>query len=127
LIYLLTAVGLSPSSSTHLHTNNTYNNTKNNRTTQIKTNVKECGPCPFFASFNLTFALQMRKKQGKISVRVRKTSVGLRKTSEYSKYGKNVPIRAHRLKCLSFSHLLYSFSVEYNKKKGFFLFVVSEL
>ena len=29
-IYLLTAIGLSPGGSTHLHTNNTYNNTTNN-------------------------------------------------------------------------------------------------
>ena len=50
-------------------------------TTQITTNVEECGPCPIFASFTLAFALQMRKKHGKTSVRVRKTSVRLRKTS----------------------------------------------
>jgi hypothetical protein len=25
----------------------------------------ECGPCPVFASFALTFALQLRKKHGK--------------------------------------------------------------
>ena len=45
------------------------------RTTQITTNVEECGPCPVFASFTLAFALQLRKKHGKTSVRVRKTSV----------------------------------------------------
>jgi len=38
MIHLLTAIGLSPGGSTHLHKNNTYNNTNNNRTTQI-TNV----------------------------------------------------------------------------------------
>jgi len=43
--------------------------------------VEECGPCPVFASFNLAFALQLRKKYGKTSVTVRKTSVRLRKTS----------------------------------------------
>jgi hypothetical protein len=37
--------------------------------------VEECGPCPGFASFTLTFALQLRKKHGKTSVSVRKTSV----------------------------------------------------
>jgi len=47
--------------------------------------VEECGPCPVFASFTLVFTLQLRKKHGKPSVRVRKTSVGLRKPqSEYS-------------------------------------------
>ena len=81
MIYLLTAVGLSPGGSTHLHTNNTENNTNNNRTTQITNNVEECGPCPVFASFTLAFALQLRKKHGKSSVRVRKTSVRLIKTS----------------------------------------------
>jgi len=59
------------------------------RTTQITTNVEECGPCSIFASFTLAFALQLRKKHGKTSVRVRKTSVRLRKTSvrvQYSYY-----------------------------------------
>jgi hypothetical protein len=74
LIYLLTAVVLSPSGSTHLHTNNTENDTNNNRTTQITTNVEECGPCSVFASFTLEFALQLSKKYGKTSARVRKIS-----------------------------------------------------
>jgi len=81
MIYLLTAIGLSPSGSTNLHTNNTENNTNKNRTTQITTNVEECGPCPVFASFTLAFALQLRKKHGETSVRVRKTSFRIRKTS----------------------------------------------
>jgi len=80
-IYLLTAVGLSPGGSTHLHTNNTQNDTNNNWTTQITTRVKECGLWPVFVSFTLTFVLQLRKNYGKTSVRVRKTSVRLRKTS----------------------------------------------
>ena len=33
-------------------------------------NYEECGPCPIFAGFTLAFALQMRKKHGKTSVRV---------------------------------------------------------
>jgi hypothetical protein len=79
MIYLLTAIGLSPGG-THLHTNTTWNNTNNNRTTQI-TNVEEWGPWPLFASFVLAFTSKLRKKRGKTSVRVRKTSVRLRKTS----------------------------------------------
>jgi hypothetical protein len=47
----------------------------------ITTDVVDCGPCPVFASFTLEFALQLRKKHGKTSVRVRKTPVRLRKTS----------------------------------------------
>jgi len=39
-------------------------------TTQITTNVEQCGPCPVFASFTLAFALQLRKKHGKTSVRI---------------------------------------------------------
>jgi hypothetical protein len=46
----------------------------------MQTNVVECGPCPVFASFTLAFALQLRKKHGKTSVRVRETLVRLRKT-----------------------------------------------
>jgi len=65
MIYILTAVGLSPGGSTNLHTNNKKNNTNNYRTTQITTNVEECGPCPVFASFILAFALQLRKKARK--------------------------------------------------------------
>ena len=86
MIYLLTAIVLLPGGSKHLHTNNTQNNTNNNRTTQITTNVEECGPCLVFVSFNLGFVLQLRKKHGKISVRVRKTSVRLRKTSVRVQY-----------------------------------------
>jgi hypothetical protein len=55
----------------------------------------ECGPCPVFASFTLAFALQLRKKHGKTSVRVRKISVRLRKTSvtvQYTYYQKHPQI-----------------------------------
>jgi hypothetical protein len=43
--------------------------------------VEERGPCPVFPSFTLAFGLQLRKKHGKTSVRVRKTLVRLIKTS----------------------------------------------
>ena len=41
------------------------------RTKQF-TNLEECGPCPVFAWYTstLAFALQLRKKHGKTSVRV---------------------------------------------------------
>jgi hypothetical protein len=32
--------------------------------------LEEDGPCPVFASYTLAFALQLRKKYGKTSVRV---------------------------------------------------------
>jgi hypothetical protein len=33
-------------------------------------NYEECGPCPVFAGFTLAFALQLRKKHEKTSVRI---------------------------------------------------------
>ena len=66
------AIGLTPGGSstvqystvqcsTYLNTNNTQNNTKI---------LEECVPCPVFAGFTLAFSLQLRKKDGKTSVRV---------------------------------------------------------
>jgi hypothetical protein len=69
LIYLSTAAGLTPGGSTHLHINNTQNISINKKTTQI-TNLEECWPCPVFVNYTPAFALQLRKKQGKTSVRV---------------------------------------------------------
>jgi hypothetical protein len=48
--------------------------------------VEECGPYPVFESFTLAFALQLREKHGKTSVRVRKTAVRLRSTSARVQY-----------------------------------------
>jgi hypothetical protein len=66
MIYLLTAIGLTPggSSTVHVYTQTIH------RTTKITTNLEECRPCPVFASFTLAFSLQMSKKHGKTSVRV---------------------------------------------------------
>jgi hypothetical protein len=52
---------------THLHINNTQYNIKLENNTKI---LEECGPCPDLASYTLAFALQLRKKHGKTSVRV---------------------------------------------------------
>jgi hypothetical protein len=49
-------------------------------TTQITTNVEESWPCSVFTSFTLAFALQLRKKHGKTSVRLRKASVRVQYT-----------------------------------------------
>jgi hypothetical protein len=35
-----------------------------------KKKIGKCGPCPVSASYTLAFALQLRKKHGKTSVRV---------------------------------------------------------
>ena len=66
LLYLLTAIGLPPggSSTVHIYTQTVH------RATQVTINWEECGPCPVFVSYTLAFALQLRKKHGKTSVRV---------------------------------------------------------
>jgi len=66
MIYLLTAIGLTPggSSTVHIYTQTIH------RTTQIS-NWEECGPCPVFASYALAFALQLTKKYRKTSARVK--------------------------------------------------------
>jgi hypothetical protein len=57
--------------STHLQTNSTQNNTKTKQyIEQYKNKLKQCGPCPVLVSYTLAFALQLRKKHGKTSVRV---------------------------------------------------------
>jgi len=61
---LLTAIGLPPGGSGTVHI---YTQTIQ-KTTQLI--WEECGPCPVFASYTLAFALQLRKKSGKTSVRV---------------------------------------------------------
>jgi hypothetical protein len=71
-IYLSTAIGFTPggSSTVHIYTQTIQRLKHIITTTQITTNLEECGPCPIFASFTLAFDLQLRKKHGKISVRV---------------------------------------------------------
>ena len=65
MMYFLTAIGLTPgvSSTVHIYTQTTHRAT-------LLTNWEECGPCPVFLSYTLAFALQLRKKHGKPSVRV---------------------------------------------------------
>jgi len=79
MIYLLTAIELSLGGSTHLHTNNTQNNTNNN----------ECGrvrAVPRLCDFYPGVCLTTEEKARETSVRVRKTSVRLRKTSVIVQY-----------------------------------------
>jgi len=56
LIYLLTAIGLTPGGSSTVHI---YIQTVHRKTQLI---WEECGPCPVFAGFTLAFTLQLRKK-----------------------------------------------------------------
>jgi hypothetical protein len=79
MIHLLTAVGLTPggSSTVHIYTQTicrpTQLTTLVGRLPEIRTRSgqrEECRPCPIFVSYTMAFALQMRKKDGKTSVRV---------------------------------------------------------
>ena len=81
MIYLLTAIGLTPggSSTVHIYTQTVHSTTQLTvlfgrvsgiRTQSGQNNWKEFRPCPVFASYTLAFALQLRKNQGKPSVRV---------------------------------------------------------
>jgi hypothetical protein len=54
--------------SKHLHTNNSQN--PENGTYITLSKIGKCGPCPVVASYTLAFALQLRNKHGKTSVRV---------------------------------------------------------
>ena len=73
LIYLLTAIGLSPggSSTVHIYTQTKHRTTQNKQYIEQHNNLGKCGPCPVLASYPLAFALQLRKKHGKTSVRDR--------------------------------------------------------
>jgi len=75
MIYLLTAIGLTPggSSTVYIYTQTIHRTTQSTQTIHRKTqftNLEECGPCPVFASYTLAFTLQLRKKHGKTSGRV---------------------------------------------------------
>ena len=78
MIYLLTAIGLSPggSSAVHIYTQTIYRTTQNKQYIEQHNNLGECGPCPVLGSYTLAFALQLREKHGKPSVRVVKSQSG---------------------------------------------------
>jgi len=71
-IYLVTAIGLSPggSSTVHIYTQTVHRTTQNKQYIEQQNNLGKYGPCPVLASYTLAFALQLRKKHGKTSVRV---------------------------------------------------------
>jgi hypothetical protein len=58
---------------------------KQYRTTQITNNVEQCGPCPFFASFTLAFALQLGKSTENLSQGKRNVSQGKKNLSQINK------------------------------------------
>jgi len=69
---ILTAIGLSPggSSTVHIYTQTVHRTTQNKQYIEEHNNLWECWLCPILARFTLAFALQVRKKHGKTSVRV---------------------------------------------------------
>jgi len=77
MIYLLTAIGLSPGgrSTVHIYTKQYIERYETNNTLSNTTILEECGPCPVLPSYTLAFALQPRKKHGKSSVGVEKPQV----------------------------------------------------
>ena len=64
MIYLLTAIGLSPgaSSTVHIYTQTVHRTTQNKQYIEQHKFLEECGPCPVMANYTLTFAIQLRKK-----------------------------------------------------------------
>jgi hypothetical protein len=72
MIYLLTAIGLTPgdSSTVHIYTQTIHRTKKKQYIEQHKNKLEQCGPCPVLASYTLAFALQLRKKHGKTSFRI---------------------------------------------------------
>jgi hypothetical protein len=52
----------------HTFTHSTHNTEKGKEYRESK--IGKCGPCPVFANYTSEFALQLRKKHGKPSVRV---------------------------------------------------------
>jgi len=72
MIYLLTAIGLTPggSSTVHIYTQTIHRMSHKTNIIQNTKILEECGPCPIFTGYTLAFALQLRKKHGKTSVRV---------------------------------------------------------
>ena len=71
MIYL-TVIGQPPagSSTVHIYTKTIQRTTQNKQYIEQHKYQEECGPCPVFAGFTLAFALQLRKKHGKTSVKV---------------------------------------------------------
>ena len=67
MIYLLTAIGMSPggSSTVHIYTQTVHRTTQNKQYVEEHNNLGECGLCPVLVSYILAFALRLRKKHGK--------------------------------------------------------------
>jgi len=58
------------SSTVHIYTQTVHRTTQNKQYLKQHNSLGECGSCPVLASYTLAFGLQLRKKQGKTSVKV---------------------------------------------------------
>jgi len=114
MIYLLTAIGLSPvgSSTVHIYTHTIHRMVQNLQYIEQRKSLEECGLCPVLASYTLAIALQLRKKHGIISVRgsyrMKKLSgllqgmdtgtstVSTHKVKQYCKHARNSPFQHKR-------------------------------
>ena len=67
MIYLLTAIGLSPggNSTVHICTNTIHRTTQNKQYIEQHNNLGECGPCPVLACYTLAFAFTTEEKARK--------------------------------------------------------------
>jgi len=73
MIYLLTAIGLSPggSSTVHIYTQIIHRTTQNKQYIEQHNNMGECGPCPVLACYSLiALPLQQRFARTRLSVRL---------------------------------------------------------
>jgi hypothetical protein len=81
MIYLLTEIWLTPGgiSTVHIYAQIIHRTTQLTtlfgrlsgiRNKSVQTNREKCGPCPVFTSYTLAFALRLRKRAPKTSVRV---------------------------------------------------------
>ena len=67
MIYVLTAIGLSPggSSTVHIYTQTIHRTTQKKEYTEQHNNLGECGPCHVLASYTLAFCLTTEEKARK--------------------------------------------------------------
>jgi len=84
---------------------------------------KSADRAPVFASFTLAFALQLRKKHGKTSVRVRKTSASMllktsNKSSECSGLAELTGFLPPTMILPNVFHVLHTINLRLNKKGG---------
>ena len=72
MMYLLTAIGLSPggSSTVHIYTQTIHRTIQNKKYIEQNNNFGRVRAVPFLGSYTLAFSLQPRKEHGKTSVRV---------------------------------------------------------